>query len=72
MGRINEWKMNIYLSHGKNDRIVPPEQTKMFYRKLIEEQNNLDVEYYMVENHAHDYKFWGSELKKVFLFFEKF
>ena len=71
--RAAEWKMPLYLSHGKDDRTVPPSQTKMFYEELRKIHNNqIDVLYRDVPGMGHNLVFWGSELPEVFKFFNNY
>ncbi len=69
--RAKEWSMPLYLAHGKADRVVPGEQSRLFYEALIREnKGELPVFYRAVEGAGHDYDFWGGELPGVFHFFE--
>jgi len=72
MARISEWKMHIYLSHGADDRIVPPIQTKLFHDRLVKSGKDIKIIYHKVPGKAHNYAFWGDELDKVFDFFNQF
>ncbi len=70
--RVEEWKIPLYLAHGTKDKIVPESQSRLFYNALIKIQAGKDlVEYQAVQGAGHDYKFWGGELEKVFIFFNK-
>jgi len=70
-GRIAEWKMPLYLSHGLADRIVPPEQTQMFGDALRDKIPDL-IEMHLKSGYGHDYRFWDSELPGAFAFFAKY
>ncbi len=68
-----KWKMHLYLSHGKNDRVVPFEQSRIFYHELRKKKK--DKLYTIIFNETldgHDFTFWDKELPGVFAFFDKF
>lgn len=67
--RIAEWKMPVYLSHGRMDRVVPFSQTETFYRALRKAWPDLTVVFHDPDGAGHDYAYWGSELGPVFDFF---
>ena len=68
--RIKELITPIYLGHGTADKIVPPEQTKLFYQALVKVHPHLKVKLHMPEA-GHDYNYWGSEVNNVFDFFSE-
>lgn len=68
----SKWRIPIYLSHGLKDNVVPASQTKLFYKRLNSiHKNKFPIFYKISPNGKHDYKFWNSELKPIFEFFEK-
>ena len=67
--RIKEYDTPIYLGHGTIDKVVPPEQTKMFYDSLKKYHPNLKIKLNMPEA-QHDYNYWGSEVDNILKFFE--
>jgi len=67
--RIKKFKTPIYLGHGKLDKIVPPEQTKMFYDSLKKYHPNLKIKLSMPDA-QHDYQYWGSEIDNILVFFD--
>lgn len=67
--RIKDWKTPIYLGHGQMDKVVPPEQTRLFYDSLIVHFDSSKVQLNEPKGHAHDYKYWGSETESIFAFF---
>jgi len=67
--RIKEYHTPIYLGHGKLDKVVPPEQTVMFYDSLVKNHPKLKVKLNMPDNNKHDYVYWGSEVDNIFKFF---
>jgi dienelactone hydrolase len=67
--RIKEYKTPIYLGHGKLDKVVPPEQTQLFYDSLKKYHPDLKIKLNMPDA-QHDYDYWGSEVENVLKFFE--
>lgn len=71
-GRAAEWIMPLYLAHGTGDRVVPPEQSRLFYQALIGHHGeNLAVEYQAIAGAGHDANFLTQELPNVFDFFRR-
>jgi dienelactone hydrolase len=68
VSRIKEYKTPIYLGHGKLDKVVPTEQTKMFYDSLKKYHPDLKIKLNMPDA-QHDYDYWGSEVDNIFKFF---
>lgn len=68
--RIKEYKVPTYLGHGKLDKIVPPQQTELFYNALKKNHPDLKVALSMPDA-KHDYTFWNSEVDKFLLFFDE-
>lgn len=68
--RASEWTMPLYLSHGLNDAVVPPEQTQIF-GDAIRAKNPALAEFHLKAGFGHDYRFWDSELEPAFRFFAK-
>jgi S-formylglutathione hydrolase FrmB len=66
--RIKEYKTPIYLGHGKLDKVVPPEQTTMFYDSLKKYHPALSAKLNMPDAN-HDYTYWSSEVDNIFKFF---
>jgi dienelactone hydrolase len=66
--RIKEYKTPIYLGHGKLDKVVPPEQTIMFYDSLKKYHPDLKIILHMPDA-QHNYDYWGSEVDNIFKFF---
>jgi S-formylglutathione hydrolase FrmB len=69
MSRIKEFNTPIYLGHGKLDKVVPPEQTLMFYDSLKKYHPALKIKLNMPDA-QHDYQYWGSEVENMLKFFE--
>lgn len=66
--RILEWRMPIYLGHGKRDAVVPFDQTVAFYKALTAARPGLPLTLSAPENAGHDFAYWQSELDKAFDF----
>ncbi len=72
LARIEEWKTPIYLGHGQLDKVVPPQQSRLFYDSLMLHFDSSKVVLNEPEKTAHDYKYWGSETEPVLNFFKQF
>ena len=66
---MGNWKMPIYLGHGKSDRVVPWYQSKTFFSVLESKYPDLKKEFSEPDEAGHDFSFWNNELEKVFTFF---
>lgn len=66
--RIKEYKTPMYLCHGTNDKVVPPEQTNEFYDSLIFYHPKLKIK---INRPAagHTYDYWDSEVDSIIGFF---
>jgi len=58
----------IYLAHGEADRVIPMEQTALFYAEIS--HTNKNVKLNIVPAAGHDFQFWGGEVKNVLQFFD--
>lgn len=67
--RIKEYKTPMYLGHGKNDLVVPPQQTDEFYDSLIYYHPKLKVKITRPAA-GHTYAFWGSQVDSIIDFFQ--
>lgn len=71
--RSPEWMMPLYLAHGTDDAIVPPEQSRLFYEALVQHHGeNITIEYHAIASAGHDADFLSQQLPNVFNFFQKF
>ncbi len=70
ISRINEFETPIYLAHGKKDKIVPCEQTEIFYAALKKHKPELQVKCRINSEAEHTYPYWNSEIDSVFKFFQ--
>lgn len=68
--RYKEFKNPIYLAHGKNDKVVPCDQTQQLCDSLLKYKPDL-IKCHMNDTAKHDYNFWNSEIENVLLFFRK-
>jgi S-formylglutathione hydrolase FrmB len=64
-----EIKIPLYLAHGGSDKVVPTEQTKIFFKKLKEVSPALKHELHIADSAGHNYDFWGKETDEVLKFF---
>jgi hypothetical protein len=64
-------KIPLYLAHGKQDAIVPCQQTIDFSRKITTEDPRRGHILYLCDTCGHNYSFWNSQTEDVFTFFEK-
>ncbi len=69
--RIKEWKLPVYLGHGQRDKVVPPEQTRLFYEALLLHFDSNKIKLHEPLTQAHDYRYWGSETEAVLEFFAR-
>ncbi len=63
------WKMPLYIGHGTRDRIVPLAQSRGFYLALKKHAPGVDVVYHEAKGAGHTFRYWGSELPRIFRFF---
>lgn len=66
---ISEGIPVLFLLHGKNDQVVPPEHSLHFYEKL---KNDGRHRLELVPEQGHNYTFWNNQMKSVFQFFNSF
>lgn len=67
----NQLKMGLYLGHGKQDRVVPFNQSLLLYNALKKAHPTM-----MLKNHwtnaGHNYQYWDSEVDNMLNFFGDF
>jgi len=68
--QAKKFQTPLYLGHGRQDDIVPFEQTEIFYNTLQKENPDLWVEFHPTDA-KHDYVYWDSEVGNMLAFFEK-
>lgn len=64
-------KIPLYLAHGKQDVVVPCQQTIDFSRKITMENPGRGHILHLCDTCGHNYVFWNSQTEDVLLFFEK-
>ncbi len=69
--RAEEWKVPLYLGHGKQDKMCPVSQTQEFYKKL-QELSFEDVVLSLPDSHGHDYTYWSYETQSIIDFLIKY
>ncbi len=67
---IKNWKVPVYIGHGKLDPLVPYQQSELLYKSLQEHCPEVAVKYHLAPTHAHNYTYWESEVDAVLAFFE--
>ncbi len=69
--KISLWNIPIYLGHGRADKIVPFNQTEIFYKTLQSNHPNLKIKFNDPKTSGHDFTYWNSEVKPIFEFFNQ-
>ena len=65
---ISKLKSSLYIGHGKQDKVVPSNQSLQFYNSL--KNSGLKIVFSFKENYGHDYVYWESETSAILLFFD--
>lgn len=68
--RIPDLNVPVYISHGRQDNIVPFEQSEAFVNGILAQKPELPVHWHPVPDAGHDYTFWGSHTLPVLRFFQ--
>lgn len=66
-----QWKIPLYLSHGRRDTVVPFSQSKRFYEALKSSPVHSNIVFKEVSA-AHNFKFWDSQVEPAVEFFSKY
>jgi len=66
---LDRFTVPFYIGHGLKDNVVPFSQSVEFYDSLKVHQPELNVKIHLDSNAAHNYEYWGSEVKNVLKFF---
>lgn len=69
---MTKFQTPIYLGHGKLDKVIPYQQTEIFYETLKKINPELQVKYHIAPTAGHDYVYWNAELDSIFTFFQSF
>ena len=69
--KSSEIKIPLYLAHGGSDKVVPTEQTKIFYEQLKKVNKTLGHQLHIDDGAGHNYEFWGKETETVLSFFKE-
>ena len=64
------WMLPLYLGHSKSDKIVSFLQSYDFFIAL-QRLGKQNIVWHLDQNLGHTYKYWNSELRSIFNFFEK-
>jgi putative tributyrin esterase len=64
-------KTPVFLGHGTNDPIVPPQQTRMLADRLKVLGYDLVVDTEKSRGAGHDWRYWGSLVPDVLKFFDR-
>jgi predicted esterase len=71
VNRIKEFNTPFYIGHGTQDKVCPPQQSRIFYDSLVKNHPKLDVRFHNPVA-AHDYPYWDSEVDSILHFFGKY
>lgn len=69
--QAKDWKIPLYLAHGKKDTIVPFAQTQDFYEKVHRLHPDLDLIFSAPGDAGHTYPYLDGELTAIINFFLK-
>ncbi len=69
--QAKNFKTPLYLGHGKRDKIVPAQQTEVFYESLKKHNPKLRLQLNLPPTAEHDYKYWDSEVENMIKFFNE-
>lgn len=66
--RAGEFRVPIFIAHGKKDAVCPFSQSESFYKKLVS-TGKAEVEFFSDPDGGHDYFFWEKTSDKMIRFF---
>lgn len=71
--RADKWATPLYLGHGTADVMIPPNQSQIFYDRIVASQPQMreKVVLNLAKGMAHDYIYWGSETIPALDFMDK-
>lgn len=65
VARAAALRVPLYLGHGQQDSVVPWRQTQLYYDSLRVNNPNLPVTQVLRPTAAHDFAYWGTELREA-------
>ncbi len=63
--------MALYLGHGKQDKVVPINQSRLLLGALLEANPQRKLKYHWVDA-GHNYQYWNAEVDNMLGFFDEF
>lgn len=69
--KARDWKIPLYLAHGKRDTVVPFSQSKNFYEALKDSAVYSQIVFTKTQD-GHNYKFWNAQVVPAIQFFLKY
>jgi hypothetical protein len=69
--QAEQLKIPLFLGHGKQDKIVPVEQTNKFFERITTLNPRLGHILHIDESGGHNYNYWNSEMQRIFAFFNR-
>lgn len=64
-------KFDLYLGHGKIDKVVDYSQTTELYDSVMKNNRSINVKLSIQSKMGHNFSYWRSEVNNVLMFFEK-
>jgi dipeptidyl aminopeptidase/acylaminoacyl peptidase len=64
-------KFDLYLGHGKIDKVVDYSQTTELYDSVRKNNRSINVKLSIQSKMGHNFSYWRSEVNNVLMFFEK-
>jgi S-formylglutathione hydrolase FrmB len=68
---IMNLKIPLYLGHGKTDKVVPVEQSEVFFAQVHTTFPKGGSIIHLDEKGGHDWNYWNSEMQRIFAFFNE-
>lgn len=65
-------KIPLFIGHGKDDKVVPTEQSVRFYELITSLHPETGHVLHLGDNAGHNYDYWNSEMQRIFAFFYKY
>lgn len=70
LNRAKEFKVPLYIGHGKKDKVCTIKQSENFCKELKLKNPNLKIVCHFADSMGHDYRYWNSEVNNVLMFFK--